>query len=89
MKNEKREKEKEEEEEEKNRDERIKELIKEKINENDSAWFDFDGQNCHEWGYGGHDCKGWDGVSRRCHCGNRRVSWEYDSDYDCIKAEAY
>lgn len=22
------------------------------------------------------DCSGWDGQSRRCNCGNRRVSWE-------------
>lgn len=28
----------------------------------------FNGQNC-------DDCSGWDGTSRRCNCGNRRVSW--------------
>lgn len=28
----------------------------------------FDGMNC-------DDCPGWDGESRRCQCGNRRVSW--------------
>jgi hypothetical protein len=22
------------------------------------------------------DCNGWDGSSRRCDCGNRRVCWE-------------
>lgn len=33
----------------------------------------FDGaENC---GYDG-DCGGWDGVSNRCECGNRRVYWE-------------
>jgi len=30
---------------------------------------DFYGQNC-------DDCHGWDGESRRCECGNRRVYWE-------------
>lgn len=35
---------------------------------------DFNGQNCEE-------CDGWDGVSRRCDCGNRRVGWNlYESD---------
>lgn len=32
----------------------------------------FDGQNCDE-------CPGWDGLSRRCECGNRRVYWEYNA----------
>lgn len=39
------------------------------------------------------NCGGWDGVSRRCECGNRRVSWEsgwghsFENPY--IHAEAY
>ena len=39
------------------------------------------------------DCLGWDGSSRRCQCGNRRVSWvtgdshRFDEPYVC--AEAY
>lgn len=37
---------------------------------------DFDGMNCADaWDEGEH-CMGWDGVDRRCDCGNRRVSWE-------------
>lgn len=34
------------------------------------------------------DCAGWDGVSHRCDCGNRRVSWAdwYGMD---INAEAH
>lgn len=28
------------------------------------------------------DCSGWDGESRRCDCGNRRVSWSYDGGID-------
>lgn len=35
-------------------------------------WYDFDGQNCEDYG---NDCGGWDGMSRRCACGNRRVQW--------------
>jgi hypothetical protein len=35
--------------------------------------------------FGGEDncknCGGWDGFSRRCECGNRRVSWEHDGDF--------
>lgn len=34
---------------------------------------DFEGMNCNDWEY---KCGGWDGVSRRCDCGNRRVYWE-------------
>ena len=30
--------------------------------------FDFSGKNC-------EDCDGWDGESKRCNCGNRRVDW--------------
>lgn len=32
----------------------------------------FSGQNCDG------PCSGWDGESKRCECGNRRVSWTYD-----------
>lgn len=47
--------------------------------------------------FGGDDncegCGGWDGESRRCQCGNRRVSWERDSSHTfekpCVYAEAY
>lgn len=37
---------------------------------------DFDGKNCEDVGEEGTFCSGWDGVSRRCDCGNRRVEWE-------------
>lgn len=35
-------------------------------------------------------CRGWDGESRRCECGNRRVNWAYDGDFEdmYIYAEA-
>lgn len=42
----------------------------------------FSGQNC-------DDCIGWDGVSRRCSCGNRRVSWTCDAWSTQIYAEAW
>ena len=28
------------------------------------------------------DCEGWDGESRRCACGNRRVSWVSNGDFE-------
>lgn len=34
---------------------------------------EFDGQNCNDLDDGTF-CSGWDGVSYRCDCGNRRVS---------------
>ena len=40
----------------------------------------FCGNNC-------DDCMGWDGESKRCECGNRRVSWEWDGKH--LTAEAY
>ena len=27
------------------------------------------------------NCDGWDGISKRCQCGHRRVSWERDGDF--------
>lgn len=34
----------------------------------------FDGKNCED--IDNNECSGWDGVSKRCECGNRRVYWE-------------
>jgi len=65
------------------RDCRRKELIDEKLKEDN--WIDFNGNREHCENY----CKGWDGTSRRCDCQNRRVDWEYDSDNDIIEAIAY
>lgn len=49
---------------------------------------DFDGQNCDDVAYDGDGpCYGWDGYSRRCSCGNRRVSWVVEGGY--ARAEAY
>ena len=43
-----------------------------------SGWVDtFEGDNCDEVrDEMGAVCYGWDGVSRRCDCGNRRVNWD-------------
>ena len=49
----------------------------------------FDGHNCHEID---NNCAGRDGQSKRCDCGNRRVSWSTDkTDYGRFYAyaEAY
>lgn len=51
----------------------------------DGGYFDFNGQNCDG------PCSGWDGVSHRCDCGNRRVSWESSGGFKdlYVYAEAY
>ncbi len=44
---------------------------------------DFDDNNCAESAMDdGASCAGWDGESRRCSCGNRRVYWETSRDKD-------
>jgi uncharacterized protein (DUF1786 family) len=62
----------------------LADLVMEKLKEDDL--FDFDGHNCH---YVDQDCGGWDGVSRRCNCGNRRVTWVLSDDKSYVYAEAY
>ena len=61
---------------------KFEQLIKEKLESADE--FSFNGENCDE------DC-GWDGIDRRCFCGNRRVCWEYEGDFNnmSVYAEAY
>lgn len=46
------------------------------------GYVDFDGQNCGDVWDEGADCAGWDGTSRRCDCGNRRVYWELQQQHD-------
>jgi hypothetical protein len=42
---------------------------------------EFEGMNCNDWLNDDEpECEGWDGTSRRCDCGNRRVSWEASQD---------
>lgn len=50
---------------------------------------EFEGMNCNDYLEDGADeCTGWDGESRRCDCGNRRVSWE-TGQYDNGKFYAF
>lgn len=60
-------------------------LIEEKIKSLNGALVDFDGKNCDE------PCNGWDGISHRCECGNRRVYWSSNGDFKdmYIYGEAY
>lgn len=39
----------------------------------------FEGQNCNDF-QDEEVCSGWDGLSHRCECGNRRVYWETYGD---------
>lgn len=41
----------------------------------ENAYVEFNGMNCEDWDDNAY-CAGWDGESRRCQCGNRRVGWE-------------
>lgn len=51
-------------------------------------FIEFDGMNCDD--YADQDdppCAGWDGKSKRCECGNRRVSWIVEDGV--ARGEAY
>jgi hypothetical protein len=62
---------------------KLDEIIKQTVSK--GVIFSFDGDDTCE------DCTGWDGVSHRCNCGNRRVSWSWSGDYTdlYIYGEAY
>jgi|14BtaG_2_1085337.scaffolds.fasta_scaffold03149_10 hypothetical protein len=62
----------------------FKEYYEEELDDN--VFISFSGQNC-EYTDDGEFCSGWDGESRRCSCGNRRVAWDWDNEY--LTAEAY
>ena len=50
---------------------------------------DFADMNCNDYlEEDDQPCTGWDGVSRRCDCGNRRVGWE-TGQFDNGKFYAY
>ena len=55
-------------------------LIKRKLKSSYGVPLDFAGNNCND--ISGNSCDGWDGKSRRCQCGNRRVDWEFCYDDD-------
>ena len=54
---------------------------------------EFDGMNCNDYiKDDAIECSGWDGESRRCECGNRRVYWataKQDNGKFYAFAEAY
>lgn len=54
---------------------------------------EFIGQNCSDYLDEDQHCGGWDGKSKRCQCGNRRVSWQEGCGHSfkspCVVAEAY
>lgn len=56
----------------------------------EGEFIEFEGMNCND--YMGPDdgppCPGWDGKSRRCACGNRRVYWTLERDGESVYAVA-
>lgn len=62
-------------------DDHLDRLVASKLTAKHGALYDFDGKNC-------EDCPGWDGKSKRCECGNRRVSWVLGFDGKSIYGEA-
>lgn len=59
----------------------------------EEVFVDFEGMNCNDYlDDDDVECCGWDGESRRCECGNRRVNWEIEKNSDgtfCAVARAY
>ena len=54
------------------------------------AFTDFEGMSCND--IDDNFCAGWDGESRRCDCGNRRVIWvtkKHDDGTFTAYAQAY
>lgn len=62
-------------------------LVKEKLSTDEI--FEFEGQNCGEWQEDDVGCNGWNGIDRRCECGNRRVAWVLSDCKTYIYAEAW
>jgi len=67
------------------KDEIFARLVSEKLKSEDGP-FEFEGWNCGDYD---QDCDGWDGLDRRCNCGNRRVTWVLSDDKTYVYAEAY
>lgn len=70
-------------------DKKYKELVEKAISQLDGGYIEFSGMNCH---YLEHNyCLGWNGIDRRCFCGNRRVSWVCDDEENptSVYAEAF
>jgi hypothetical protein len=63
---------------------KYKQLVDEKLKQG-GPFFEFEGWNCHDADL---ECEGWDGMSSRCQCGNRRVSWVLTDDNSSVYGEA-
>lgn len=61
-------------------------LMKEAIEQMSGEHIEFNGMNCYD--LDDNECKGWDGLSTRCDCGNRRVYWCLSDDGTYVYAEA-
>lgn len=59
------------------KEEHMKKKIDEKLKDTDTIYF----KGC-------DNCNKWDGISKRCHCGNRRVEWVWNDCGD-IEPEIY
>ena len=58
-------------------------LVKERLEKQKGYFFDV-GDRCRWFNDDPDvdDCRGWDGVSKRCDCGNRKVNWAMEKDCD-------
>lgn len=61
---------------------RYGELVAKKLKELGYGYIDIKDYNCEQ-----ADCVGWDGISKRCECGNRRVYWRHDISDDEVYVE--
>ena len=56
-------------------------ILQKKELEENGGYISFVGHNCNDWkDEEEEECPGWDGVSHRCECGNRRVYWDWDGE---------
>lgn len=62
-------------------------VLKARKERNSAGLYDFDGWNCDD--LEDNTCGGWDGESRRCECGNRRVYWDMDDSRTYVFGTAY
>lgn len=65
------------------KEDEYKKMIDEVVKNLNGGFVDFEGHNCEG------PCAGWDGKSRRCECGNRRVLWQLGWDNSFVYAEAF
>lgn len=69
------------------RKDKFAKLVEQYQKDHAGEYVDFGGNNCYD--IDDNECKGWDMVSRRCECGNRRVAFEMDDDETYVWPEAW